>query len=525
MAPKPEIYDETATVLIEPDSSLPLSIGPSVLSSVPVLQWVYNDKSGAANADLLKDAWFGIRVWDGADWVTSGFPIVDEFWVRLRLVDLDSTGDSAMQPQVTPGWQPVGAGRPFLLKDIPRMCGRKFEVQIVMPSGATNNTQRTELVLIYDQNVIPLALLVSFPTGGGVIPEHYDFTQSALLSGSEVTADGTATVALLRGIYAAGGNSHVGLPFTTVLNLQDVNAAALAPGEFYYAMIVRRNGNGVVVKGIKGVAPARPAPAAGDLICAEIVVNYQAGGVAVITTANIDRSRVYYAGYHVEAGVGRSVKVWGGRAVTSGDTLTYHSNFTVIGDLPANFGSIAIWLMPDGSRIWFPGIPDPGAELLAYATTNATNVTAVNEAVRKYAHRSVDVLTVALFYAGPPAPGTDLAYAFVPLGDWDVECVEARFGRAGAGGSGSFKIDVNRRAGPYATLDALFPETFFTAQATFDYRPTIAAGQTHSPREYHHQRRFLTGGDLLSMDIDTVASGMSTDPQDVWVFIHLRRRG
>ena len=97
MAPKPEFYlAGTGTLATQVTVTLDAGTAQS-----PASYDLWNWKG--ASGDPLRNARLRLEVWNGTQWVTSGYPPVDELWGRLAITGSIKTGDSTMADQTKIG--------------------------------------------------------------------------------------------------------------------------------------------------------------------------------------------------------------------------------------------------------------------------------------------------------------------------------------------------------------------------------------------------------------------------------------
>ena len=488
MAPRPQFFESTYTTQIAAAVSASVNAGSSVAAVTYVLA---NDKNGTLGADTLSNARLRVEAFDGANWVTSGLPVVDEGWVKVQVTGtINNTGDANMTPQSS-GYISLGTNRTILLEDIPQNCARYLSVKIDVPSGSSTSTPETRLVVVFNESVVVLPFRFGILSGSGVIPARKDASLRKITRGRTLTA-AAQIVTIAKGRYVYDGTTYFRIEETVTLN-QTAADGALAVGQSYIAVISQpQNAAATATKGNKGAAPTSPALPAGHILLGRVTVPYDASGSSVLSNSNISTTGVTFGEYLVTAGSGLNVVIGSGSAISSEDTSPFRttSSTLAVTDNANNY----IWLHSDGtfSATTTSAVPAVGAQLLAIASAAAGAVATPTDA-RAFVDTSITEEVITLRYMGSAAVVTDA--------DWGVLSINGILDsyalNVGAIGSiGGTKVDILYRAA--STLLSTAGTTIFTSSGTSDLRPrqSAAGGVTTGQ---------VTGADheVLSFDIGT----------------------
>jgi len=488
----------------------------------PVEYWVYNDLGGASvDTTTAHNVRLQPAASDGVSRVFGGLPSLDQRWMQIAVIDADNTGDSTMESQIT-GYVAIGAGYPLLLRDIPKNCGRKIRLRIVVPAGADNGSENVFLLPFVDDSSVPAPLALGLVSGDGVAPSYRNFASRVLLRGRGLTAAGTDVVTIVTGAFTYdGAETHV-LSGVKTLN-QNAADGALAAGQSYKARLSQKSdGTVTVTKSNKGSAPATPNVPAGEINLGVATAGYQAGGTSVINTNNLDMSGVVYADYLITAGVGLVVSIASGQGLSSVDTATINTSASAL-SLADNATSY-FWRLQDGTfsatstRI----APSAGAALLAKVVTVAGAIASVED-LRTLIDPAISELPVTLRYVGAfNTTLDDFDFAEAP---WDFRIARVRLmiGKKGTSASGSFKADVLlRNAG--ADLGGA-GTSIYTSSGSDDRRPAIAHDATVLAAEgVDHEVLYGVRGQRISASVVAVPGTITVDPRDVRVVVYLTKR-
>ena len=518
-APAPQFYDATDTTLQVTGIAISLEVGTS---NGPTTYHLWNDKGGGLNAGTLSNLRIQPMVNDGVNEVFAGFPILDEKWIKVAVSGKNNTGDSTMEDQTT-GFVPVGAGAPLILKNIPKNCARFLDIKIEAPAGASALTQPTFLKCIFDEASIVIPLRLSTISSQGVIPDRLDASARRLRRGRGLTAAGTADVTIVKGSFVYDGSVTNVLQSTKTLNQNDGAGQALTAGQSYIAVLSQKSdGTVTATKGNRGAAPTAPNVPAGEIFLGKVTVNYQAGGVSIINTGNLDMTGVTYGEYLVTAGTGLTAKIGAGFAITTTDNQPFGGSTSFLG-LTDN-ATNRVWVRPDGtfSATTTSTPPVIGAFLLATVVTAAGAITTITD-VRLWVDHSINEYLITLRKSGNiTATANDYAYDFAPF-DYVIDRVVLEIGQKGTSTSGSFKADVLTR--PQGTDMSTAGTTIYTSSGTDDQRVSVAYNAANLHAEgIDHEIVSGSKGDRISASIVAVPGGITVNPQDFTVQVVLRRK-
>lgn len=497
-----------------------------------IIREIWNDKDAAfgdtqtaRNVHLVLGASVA-----GSAYASEGRPILDERWTRARVTHyLSPTGETTVG---STGTMPFGVHAEIPINDLPPQHGVRISLRIVAPGFATAAPVKLKIFVDGNRASSPLAQFVGLPLGSAVVPADRLNVRS-LLRGSEVTADDSDTVAVSHGQVVVDGHEITFPAESATFDLNDSAAVALAAGEFYRVTLSRDADAGLTVtKGLKNDATAYPDPPADEVFVRSLTVASADGIAVTVSPASLTGSPTFTE-FHVRPGVGLSVIVSGGDAISSTDLRPRLSHETDVAVIAESVNRI--WLLADGSMIstLTDAEPEFGAGLLALATTDATTVTNVEEDVKRFAHRALTIEHIEFTpyrqvfstLAGT-AFGVALAYVYQDL---EIEAVEANLTDADASWTaGSIIVDVFTFAPGVAVP---YPEgaaggvSLFTSSATDDHRPTFPFDATdlRAVSIDHEVRRLVKGTRLLLAVTSTIAAPAPEFDQELRVVVLGRR--
>lgn len=515
MAPKPQFYEATYTTQISATVSASVNAGSTVAAVTYVLA---NDKGAALGADTLSNARLRVEAYDGADWVTSGLPIVDEGWVKVQLTGtINNAGDANMIAQST-GYVPLGTNRTILLEDIPQNCARYLSVKIDVPAGQSTTTQEVRLVVVFNESVVTLPFRFGIIAGSGVVPARKDASLRKITRGRTLTA-AAQIVTIAKGRYVYDGTTYFRIEETVTLN-QTAADGALAAGQSYIAVISQpQNAAAVATKGNKAASPTSPAIPAGHILLGRVTVPYDASGSSVLSNSNISTTGVTFGEYLVTAGSGLNVVIGSGSAISSEDTSPFRttSSTLAVTDNTTNY----IWLHSDGtfSATATSAVPAVGAQLLALAIASAGSVATPND-MRSFVDASITEEIITLRYMGDAALVTDADWGVLSINGL-LDTYELNVG--GKGSSGGTKVDILYR--PASTLLSTAGTTIFTSSGTSDLRPRQSAAggvTTGQTKGSDHEVLSFDAGTRFSFSIVEIPT--ISPSSDIIVTLRFRKR-
>lgn len=511
----PQIYDAADATLLSTTIDLDVEAGDV---DGPTTYHLWSDKGGLLGGTTLLDPQlFPICTTHG-----DACPALIEKWMRAAVTGSSNPGADPTFEDQTTGSQPIGLNAPLILKDIPKNCVRYFTIETDVPAGQDASTHDLQLQVVFELGSVTLPFRLTTISGAGVVHDHRDSGARRLVRGRDVTAAGTATLTIMRGSFVYDGQKLNVLQGTVVL---DQNAAdgALGVGQEYVAVLSQKSDKTVTTtKSNKGAAPATPATPAGEIFLAKVTVVYQAGGVSVINSGNVDTSLVTRGEYIVLASGGLNVKIGAGFALCATDSQPFEGSSSTIGltDNATNY----VWVRPDGtfSATTTSAAPIAGADLLAIVVTAAGAITTVTDAREFIDHALYDHVITLKQLGNVAAVANDFAWDVAPF-DYMIERVVLDIGKKGTSTGAGFKADVLTR--PSGTDLGTAGTTIFTNNATDDERPFLAfnAANLHA-ESIDHEVIYGSKGDRISASIVQVPTGITVNPQDAIVRVLLRRQ-
>jgi len=489
------------------------TLGPGDLSTLIEVDF-WNRKGGAG--DTATGLRLVLEASDGANWVRSGLPILEQLWGTAKITAVINTGDPTFGPYST-GTRRLGTNNEFEFPDLPANCALSLAIQFFAPASITDAGIDFQLVPEWDQNAKGLADKIGI-VGSGVVPTSRDIAKRCVLVGRNIVTDGSDTIIVDRGLTAREGVEVVGLQSSHVLNQNDGAAAALTAGQSYVACISQDADSVVTVtKGTKSATPSNPAIPSGDDWLAWITVPYDAGGSA-IDGSNVDAASLRRGNYLVEAGSGLNVVINSGAGI--GTTSHYMwDDSKVIVPVTASVTNY-IWKRPDGSgdASLTEVMPVDGSILLAEADCDGSGVTAIRQR-QVPLWSALTELPLVLELGDVSATGDLLAWTVAPF---DLEMAEigaeAADNSGGAADAWIFDVLIADEGEPLSgTWDSVFPSF-----ATDDQRPTLAWDATvlSAKTVYHEVRRVKRGQRIGASVVDIPAGGTLADAR---IVVNVRR--
>jgi len=487
----------------------------------PTDYWLYNDLGGTlGDTTTARNVRLQPAVFDGVQRVLGNFPILDQRWIEIAVVDMDNIGDGAMEFQAT-DYIAIGAGYPLVLRDIPKNCGRKLRLRSVVPFGVDTGSSQAFLLPWVDDSSVPGPFRLGAITGSGVMPSYRDASARILLRGRGLTADGSDAVTAVKGAFAYGGSQTNVLATRKTLN-QVAADGALAAGQSYKATLSQKSDSTVTAtKSNKGAAPATPDVPADEINLGVATVGYQAGGTSVINTNNLDMSGVVYGDYLVAAGTGTVVLIAGGQGLSSIDSATINGSTSMLN--VTDDATSYVWRLWDGTfadtATRVP--PSGGAALLAQVTVAGGVITSIVD-LRTFIEPAISELPLTLRHVGAFSTTLDDFDLDEAPFDFMISRVRLAIGKRGTSVSGSFRADVFLRA-EGADLGGA-GTSIYTSSGTNDQRPSIAHDATDLHAEsIDHEVIRGTRGQRISASLVAVPGTITIDPLDVRVTVFLRK--
>lgn len=516
-------------------SDPPIFTGEGGEPSAAIEIELWNDKT-AAFLDTTTAAGIVVSLlgaWDAEPFSVSGHALLDERWARVKILKYLRTPDegaTVIESSIGAGATfPFGVNATLPINDLAPQEGVRLELWIEPPGGRGLFDIRLALSIDDGQSSAPLAPFVTLASGSGIVPPDRQPNMTALIDGSEVTADGTETVIVGKGHMVAGYATLTFLDEELTLDLEDGDAVELDAAEAYRVTLSRDDEAALVVtKGPKAEAILFPDVPAGNAFVANLVVESADGVAVTVDASSVNVTARRYAGFNARAGTGLTLLVSPGDGVTDSDLRQFLSH-----EIPVSLTASVVnrvWRSPVGA--WSVTVTDVpptfGADLLFRVTTDGAGIVAggiddvrrfINRAITEW-HHEVSLVEVFSVVELPASPFGWL----VLYDDTEIEIISEDLSDLdGAWTSGGIKIDVLSLAPGAPITDS--GTTLFTDSATDDQRPVIAFDATDLRAEtrFHQVRRFERGTRLLFALVEVPAAPAAEDEHELRVAIHGRR--
>jgi hypothetical protein len=451
----------------------------------------------------------------GVSYFSSGEPILDERWTRIRVTASEATGVDEIDDQVT-GTLPFGTSAEIPLDDIPPQARRRIELQVITPGAQTLNETRIALAIVGNLASSPLAQFTALAMGSAVAPADRITGLRSILDGHLVTADDTDTVVVAGGHFVYDGTESNVLDEDVTFNLQDSAAANLGAGEDYLVTLSRQSGGVLTVTKSTKAATEYPDVPAGEIFVANLTVASADGVAVTVAQASVIQAAMRYAAFHARAGAGLTVLVSRGDGIASTDLRQYISHEISVA-VEANQTN-RVWVLPDGQLDATLTDAEPvfGAYLVCLATTDGANVTEIVDA-RRFAHRALTEWPIDLAWSGYMSEVDQVSYdGVLDAAAWtvvhfDCEAEEIMHDLSDVDATwtgGEIKIDLRVLAPGAPIGDGTGGVSLFTSSGTDDRRPVIAFDATvlQSRTRDHEVRRIVKGSRLLLTVISTITT-------------------
>lgn len=386
-------------------------------------------------------------------YVAAGFPPQDELWARVRLTGQTGAGAPTQQNLLT-DWTPIGAYAALHIPNVLAGGIRTLQLKMRPPSNASVANWRWALSTIELEHARAVPAALTFHQRG-ILTGVGDPARFGLIRGGAVTVSAPEDdeIHVAAAAWLHRGRVRGKIATDHVLNQQDGAAAALAAGEAYEAVLSLGAAGVTVTKGLKAVAPVKPAVPAGEPFLRYERVVFQAGA-SVIAVADLSGTTLYDR-HLVEAGAALEALVHPGQAI-GGGTWRYWSPRQSV---PLEDDAVnRLWQLASGLfEVTTDDVPPeltaigPWAEI----TTAAGVVTEIKD-LRTYADD-----TVVLHLRGdlPGAPG-EIVSALVEHEHLALERIVARLSDNGGGASDETVLDLKVNGA-----------TVYTSFAIDDQRP------------------------------------------------------
>lgn len=369
-------------------------------------------------------------------------------WVEARLID----SSAGAPPQVT-GWLPVGGGWSVSLRAIPAGESRTLEVRTNVPAGV--GTQAKDVLLRPLTTPTATPITPGLPAGVRSGLGRVDMTY--LASGGEVTPSGTpdSYVHVAPRTWVFGGQS-LAADTEDVELTQAAEDGALTAGKYYWACLSVGGSDSVTVtKSDALTAPpdlgALPAPPAGEIVLADVVVPYDDD----ITAAEIVTTRRELGAFALTLPAsGLSVVVSGGEAVVS-DRLIRKTAAT---DLTLDDDGTS-WILLDADGIVQAVTDEPtgaGAILLWVVTAASGSITRAQDARVLVGERPAATLTLTV--PGALSVSSVSAPVLLPSRAQTLPARPLRWAlgnTGGASGKTSIDLELSDAGGAWTSLGIL----------------------------------------------------------------------
>lgn len=471
----------------------------------PVHLW--NDKGGAATADEATGVL--ITALSRDDGSADGYSFDDDAaaggWIEAKVISQGGTNPPDTQAT---GWVPIGKNRSLSVRDIPSDGYHEIEVRMNVPAGV--GVQAKEVLIRATYGGIATPLADGFWSVGlqGVLTQLGDPDATVLVSGGVVTpnapADDEVDVSTWHAI-------HAGVPVCDVTSAVTLNQTAadgaLGSGEYYWAVLsAKADGSITTTKGNALTAPQdpdeRPDCPAGEIILADVAVDYDAGGGA-IGAADIYTDRVAYGCLNLSySAASLEVTVSPGKALVYGNLVNRTTGYDVT--LDASDTSY-LWLTPSGAveATLTEVAATDGALLIWEATTDGTGVTAVVDR-RKWASKG---RTVELGVSGNLSGALATLHANLPTGNgWyirPVRGVEVSVGTTGdTSGATTVDVEVSEAGGAWTSL--------YPSAGTVDLRPSIAYNASNPYTTGQLETMTIQPGSRVRAVVDAIPGGTAS---------------
>ena len=493
----------------EDDSALASALSFSPSNGTPTAEQtvhLWNDKDGTATADLATGVLVTALTRD--DGSTDGYSFEDDAaangWVEVKVVDQGGTDEP--DPQAT-GWVPVGKNRYLSLRDIPSDGYHEIDVRINVPAGVGAQAKEVLIRATYGAIAEPLADGFWHSGQQGVRTELGDPDSTILLSGGAVTASGSpdefVTVATWHAL-------HAGVPTCLVTDAVELNQTAgdgaIGSGEYYWAVLsAKSDGTVTTTKSDTLTAPhdpdERPDCPAGEVLLADVAVDYDAGGGA-IAAADISVDRREYGCFALEySAASLDVIASPVQAIVYGTLIRRTTGYDVT--LAASDTSY-LWLTPSGAvQATLDEIPPVDGSLMLWeATTNGSGVTAVVDRRRWLGGKQLQ-----FSISGNLSASLASVHACVLTGPGcyirPIRGVEVSVGTTGdTSGATTVDVEYSNAGGAWTSI--------WPSAGTVDLRPSIAYNAANPLTTAQPETILLQPGARLRAIVDAIPGGTAS---------------
>lgn len=449
-----QVYEADDTTLVE---DLPFTNVEAGFDSDVLEVHVWNDKGNDAGQDL-ENLLLLLQTEHPTIpnvWLRSGVPPQDELWGRGRIIGFTNTGDPTWSVPLS-DWLPLGAFAGIPYADHPANCAVHLELAIHPPRTAAGllvwNWMLAGMVGEYAMALPPALAAME----RGILHGIGDTNRSYIVTGCEVSVSSPIDdeVHVAAGFWQYRGSYYGKITTDHTLDQNDGAAAALATGQSYWAVLTLAAGVVVVTKGLKGAAPTKPTPPAGQPFLKFVQVLYNGGG-SEIDDPDLDGETLY--GRYRMLASGGNLRIHPGQAIGPGSMRFAHGPQ----DLPIDDDSTRyVHQLSSGLfTATSDGVPPVGALDWWTKVVKASGVITDIDDRRTYAGRT-HVLRLAGELGGSPAL---LDRQLVGVERLVLEAIIYRVSDNGSGTSGLTRLDLEVNG-----------DTVYTDFATDDQRPTFA---------------------------------------------------
>ncbi len=501
------------------DSALATALSFSPENGTPTAEQtvhLWNDKAGSAGSDEATGVI--VTALSRDDGSSDGYSFEDDAaaggWIEVKVVDQGGTNEPDAQAT---GWVPVGKNRYLSLRDIPSDGYHEIDVRMNVPAGV--GVQAKEVLIRATYGAIAEPLADGFWHAGmqGVRTQLGDPGATILVSGGATTpnapADDKVDVATWHAIHAGVPTCKV----TTEVTLnQTAGDGALGAGEYYWAILsAKSDGTITTTKGNALTAPQdlteRGDVPAGEILLADVAVDYDAGGGA-IALADIFTDRREYGCFNIEYSASSlDVTISPGEGIVYGTLIRRTSGYEVT--LGAT-DTLYLWLTPTGTveSTTSEVATTTGSLLLWEATTDGSGVTAVVDR-RKWLGKDY---TVNLGISGNLSAALASLHAVLPSGNgWyvrPIRPVDLSVGTTGdTSGSTVVDIEVSEAGGSWTSL--------YPSSATVDLRGSIVYNDANEVDNAQTETMTIQAASRIRAKVTAIPGG--TASADLAVAVHL----
>lgn len=501
--PNPRLVVEGGTTTLPP-----WSFG-TVLPADESAEHEFDYLNDGASAETITEA--GILVlWSTDGGVTFGqdnAPCLER-WVEIQAYDAEGTGIEAQ----TTAWTPVGVGARLRLKPIPADCRRKLRARIKSPAGWVFSAEYQVAFVAFGREGY-IALSQGFEEAGirGVVGGTGDPDFSSIFSGGTIEATGTPD----SDVHLTDVIAFKSLGRPLVLYPDDYTIAASASGNARWVTLSAGNAGFLTVteQDPEVAAPApiagRPAPPEGEEVVAWV---HRDDG----TIASGDIYPAVTLGFYGLSLDGLDATIGKGAAIVDNRLVWRDSPtpFTLADDEVTTF-YVNIQGVPEA--VTSGNSPSSSRALPIHEVTVAGGVVVDNRDLRPLLGPRLHTFTA--FWPGA-AVADDAVYWTSPrdkrLAVRLPHGVELSAGTIGGRTTGALVVELEYWDG--AAWTSLFSDPARLPQLAYNASPPLAGGFLPDLTD-------VAAGTRLRLRIDTLPTGGSGDPEDVFARVEFEEVG